>query len=150
MDLKEALRYNYLLNGLNQEEFDKVAALAELKVFDGGQTIVRQFDRSSDVMVVIDGNVRVNTFHGDKIAEGGPGCVIGEISLIDEKPRSATVVSVGKVQIGVVPADQLWKLMQGDANLARKILYNISQVLCMRLRTANLHLDTLMGKLQNS
>lgn len=149
MDLKEALRFNYLLNGLNQEEFDQVAALAELRTFDGGHTIVRQFDRSSDVMVVIDGNVRVNTFHGDKIAEGGPGCVIGEISLIDEKPRSATVVSVGKTTVGVIPADKLWKLMQADANLARKVLYNISQVLCMRLRTANLHLDTLMGKIQN-
>ena len=150
MDLKEALRYNYLLNGLNQEEFDQVAALAELKEFDGGHTIVRQFDRSTDVMVVIEGNVRVNTFHGDKIAEGGPGCIIGEISLIDEKPRSATVVSVGRVRVGIIHADKLWKLMQTDANLARKILYNISQVLCMRLRTANLHLDTLMGKIANS
>ena len=150
MQLKEALRFNYLFNGLNDDEFERIASMATLKEFEGGSVIVRQFDKSSDIMVVLDGNVRVNSFHGDKLAEGGPGCIIGEISLIDEKPRSATVVSVGKSQVGIIPAQHIWSLMQGDPNLARKVLYNISQVLCLRLRAANMHLDTLMGKLAGS
>jgi CRP/FNR family transcriptional regulator, cyclic AMP receptor protein len=96
--------------------------------------------------VVIEGNIRINTFKGEKIAEGGPGSVVGEMSLIDKNPRSATVVSIGKCKVGVIPSDHLWKLMLEDPILARKILFNIAQVLSTRLRAANVHLDTLMGK----
>jgi len=96
-------------------------------------------------MVVLEGKVRVNTFHGEQLAEGGPGWIIGEMSLIDDKPRSATVVSIGKCTVGVIPAAKLWDLMQNDADLARKILFNIAHMLSTRLRVANVHLDTLLG-----
>jgi CRP-like cAMP-binding protein len=146
MELKEALRYNYLLNGLSAKEVEKVAALATVKYFDGGDVIVRQFDRAGDVMVILDGEVRVNTFHGEKLAEGGPGWIIGEMSLIDDKPRSATVVSIGKSTVGVIQAKKFWELLQDDADLARKVLFNIAHMLSTRLRVANVHIDTLMGK----
>lgn len=146
MDLTEVIRHNYLMHGLSAEVVERIAALASVKDCSGGDVIVRQFDRQTDLMIVIEGLVRINSFSGERIAEGGPGCIIGEISLLDDKPRSATVLSVGKTKLAVIPSSGLWKLMQEDPNAARTMLLNLGRVLCMRLRSANLQLDTVVGK----
>ncbi len=144
--LTEVLQSNYLMRGLSKEEIDKVASIATVKEFQSGDTIVRQFDKQSDLMIVIQGLVRVNTFSGEKIAEGGPGCIIGEVSLLDDKPRSATVASVGKSQVAVIPSAALWRLLDADPVMAKNMLLNLGQVLCMRIRAANLQLDMVVAK----
>lgn len=146
MDLAELLQHNYLMKGLGQAEVAKVAKLATIKEYSGGDTLVRQFDKKSDLMIVLEGAIRVNSYSGEKIAEGGPGCIIGEISLLDDKPRSATVTSVGKTKVAVIPSESLWSLMNEDSDVAKRILLNLGQVLCMRIRGANLQLDTVIGK----
>ena len=99
-----------------------------------------------DQAVVLEGMVRINSFSGERIAEGGSGCILGEISLLDDKPRSATVVSVGKSQVAVISSSSFWKLMDDDPAAAKTVLSNLGRVLCMRLRGANIQLDTLVGK----
>lgn len=146
VDLTESLQNNYLMRGLNKEEIEKVAGIATVKTFEGGDTLVRQFDKQSDLMIVLEGLIRINTFSGEKIAEGGPGCIVGEISLLDDKPRSATVTSVGKTQVAVIPSAALWRLLDSDPIMAKTMLLNLGQVLCMRIRGANLQLDTVVGK----
>lgn len=141
MELAEALRHTYLLNGLNEEQFQKIVAIADMQKFDGGDTIVRQFSKDSDLLLILEGSVRINTFSGEKLAEGGPGSIIGEMSLVDDKPRSATVVSIGHSKIAVIPSKQLWSVMKEDALLARVILLNIARILSSRLRAANIQLD---------
>lgn len=140
-DVTEALKRTYLMAGLNDEQVKQIEAIANMHNFEGGDTIIRQFSKDSDLLIVIDGQVRINTFSGEKIAEAGPGSVIGEMSLIDDKPRSATVVSMGRARVAVIPSTKLWELMRADANLARLILLNIARILSTRLRAANIQLD---------
>lgn len=146
MDLAEEFKHNYLFRGLTDAQREGIAAIASVKSFQGGDVILRQFGKDTDLMIVLKGLVRVNTFSGEKIAEGGPGCILGEISLLDDKPRSATVTSVGTSGVAVIPAEKFWNLMRTDAELAKTVLLNLGQVLCMRLRSANLQLDTVIGK----
>src|SRR5690349_2094159 len=99
IDLADALKNTYMLRGLSPEQVEKVVSIAQSKDFQGGDTIVRQFSQDSDLMLVLEGDIRINSFSGDKIAEAGPGSIIGEMALVDEKPRSATVVSVGRSKL---------------------------------------------------
>lgn len=140
-DLADALKRTYLMSGCNDEQVKKIETIANLHTFEGGDTIIRQFSKDSDLLIVIDGQVRINTFSGEKIAEAGPGSVIGEMSLIDDKPRSATVVSMGRSRVAVIPSAKLWDLMKEDANLARIVLLNLARILSTRLRAANIQLD---------
>ena len=141
MDIAKAIRFNYLLHGLNEAEIGLVADAAQTKSFMGGDTIVRQFAKDADVMIVLEGDVRIKTFSGETIADAGPGSVIGEVSLIDDKPRSATVTSVGPSTLAMIPAKALWDLMDNHPNIAKNVLSNVGRILCSRLRAANIQLD---------
>ncbi len=146
VDIAAAIRHNYLLHGLEAEQIDRIAALGHVQEFSGGDTILRQFAKDSDMMILLDGKARVNTFSGELIAEAGPGSVIGEISLIDDKPRSATVVAVGHCVAACIPSADLHKLMDDAPEIAKVLLLNIGKILCARLRAANVQLDLVVGR----
>jgi CRP/FNR family transcriptional regulator, cyclic AMP receptor protein len=139
--LADALRKTYLMSGLAPEQVEKVASIAQNRQFEGGDMIVRQFSKDTDLILVLEGSARINSFSGELIAEAGAGSIIGEMSLVDEKPRSATVVAIGNVKAAIIPAPELWKLMKEDAHVARIILLNIARVLSARLRAANIQAD---------
>jgi CRP-like cAMP-binding protein len=142
----DIVRSSYLLSGLTPEQQEKVLALAEERGFDGGAQLVRQFAKDNDILILIEGKARVNSFSGDLIAEPGPGSVIGEMSLIDDKPRSATVVAVGKVLAAVIPNAKLWSLMEAEPAIGKQIILNLARILTERLRRANIDTDNAPGR----
>lgn len=146
IDITAAIKHNYLLHGLDTNQVETIASLAHVQSFSGGDTILRQFAKDSDLMIILDGKARVNTFSGELIAEAGPGSVIGEISLIDDKPRSATVVAVGPCTVACIPSADLWKLMDDAPVIGKTLLLNIGKILCARLRAANMQLDVVVGR----
>lgn len=146
LDLHSALRDNYLTQGLTENQISEIAALATEKQFSGGDTLVRQFAKDADLLIILDGKAVIKTFSGDTIAEAGPGSVIGEMSLIDDKPRSATVTSAGGTRIVSIPNKDLWNLMEREPRIASVLLLNIGRILCARLRAANVALDEVVEK----
>lgn len=149
MDAYEALKFNYVFRGLEPEQIGRVAHLIETKTFDGGEIIVRQFDRNFDLMIVMEGSAAIKSFSGETIAEVGPGSLIGEMSLIDDQPRSATVTAIGPTKVVVLPYDGLKVVLEQDSSIAAKVVLNIAKVLVQRLRTTNMQLDAALSK-QNS
>ena len=145
MQVTQALKDNYLFRGLTEDQFDAVMALTQEKSFDGGETLVRQFGRDTDLLVVLSGAALIKTFSGDAIVEVGPGSVIGEISLIDDEPRSATVTCKGTTSVAVIPSEAIKNMMKHDRDLRCTLMENIAKVLCRRLRSANVQLDSAMA-----
>jgi CRP/FNR family cyclic AMP-dependent transcriptional regulator len=141
VDVRQVLRDSYLLSGLLEAHVDSVSALASVKTFAGGDQVVRQFSEGTDVMVVVDGKANVNSFTGEKIAEVGPGSVLGEMSLVDEKPRSATVISAGGTTVVSIPRKALVQLMEEQPAIGYRVMGNVSRILTARLRAANVALE---------
>lgn len=142
-ELAKTLSFNYVFRGLPRNVVNGIAAIAQIRDYDGGHVLVRQFDYNSDLVILLEGHARIKSFAGETIAEFGPGSIVGEISLIDEQPRSATVVAVGPVKAAVIGANVLRGLMESDPATASIVLMNICRVLCRRLRTMNVHVDAL-------
>lgn len=136
-DLARTLRYNYVFRGLSREVIAGIAALASMRSYQGGDVIVRQFEHNSDLIILLDGNARIKDLEGDTIAEFGPGSIVGEIALIDDEPRSATVTAVGTVHAAVIPSKALHDFMDMDPEVGKTIMTNIARVLCRRMRTMN-------------
>jgi CRP/FNR family cyclic AMP-dependent transcriptional regulator len=137
MELTKALSYNYVFRGLPKEVVAGIAALAEIRQYLGGDTIVRQFERTTDMYVLLEGSARIKSYSGRTLAEFGPGSVIGEIALIDDEPRSATVVAAGPIRAAVISAQLIRGMMETDPRIANVLVTNICRVLCRRLRTMN-------------
>jgi CRP-like cAMP-binding protein len=144
--IEDAIRGSYLVRGMSAEDVNALVAISEPRRFDGGMMLVRQFDRSKDLMIILEGAARVNTFSGDRIIELGPGSVVGEMAMLDDQPRSATVLSVNATTVAFIAGDKLQTLMYTRPGVELALLRNLSRVLCSYIRMANLQLEGQLNK----
>lgn len=143
MELAKILANNYVFRGLDKEIMAAIASLAEVRDFVPGDTLVRQFDFNSDLIILLEGEAVVKTFSGENITTLGPGSIAGEISLIDEQPRSATVLATKSGKVAFIQASVMRGVLEMDAKSAAVILSNLCKVLCRRLRAMNVHIDAI-------
>lgn len=128
------LRHVPLFSGLNDRELALVARMARERHFAAGADIVQQGDGGIGVYLLVHGRVRVlrQTAQGtirelDTISTGG---VFGELALLDEAPRMATVQAIEPCTCLVLPRWEFLARLRSDGELATKLL----QVLARRLR----------------
>jgi len=145
MEMKEAVRLSYLARGLTDSQLESLYALAECRTYEAGAVIIPEFDESRDLMILASGIGHIITVVGEPIALIKPGMPMGEISFLDGKPRSGTVVAVEKCTVVVFAAEPLLKLLADSPDMTAQCLKNISRVLCARLRIANQNLAALMA-----
>jgi CRP/FNR family cyclic AMP-dependent transcriptional regulator len=106
----EQLKAVPLFQGMTDSALEAVAALAREVEFADGQTVTREGEEGDSFFVLVDGRLQVSR-NGRTIRELGPGDFLGEISLIDGRPRSATTVATGPVKALVVQRPAFLELM---------------------------------------
>lgn len=125
------------LSVLDDEARADLANLGAWRTFVAGETLMRQGGASRALFVIVTGRVRVvmTTMEGDEllVAVLGGGQTVGELSVLDGQPRSATVSAIE-------PVRALW--VEGRAFgtflLARpQAVVGVLRVLSARLRTAD-------------
>ena len=140
------LKGSYLMHGLTDDQIGQVAALAEVRLCSPGRVVANVNDVSDEVYFVLEGNLVVTTEDGDKLGEVGPNSVIGEMGLVDARPRTANVTCRDRVTLAVVSAKGLRKLMSDNREWGFILLSNIARVLAGRLRQADARIDELADK----
>lgn len=99
-----------LFSGMPESALEAIAGLATETQFGDGETVTREGDEGDAFYVVTAGQLAV-TRNGMTIRDLGPGDFLGEISLIDGRPRTATVTAVGPVDALVVRRADFLELM---------------------------------------
>lgn len=93
----DLLRLVPLFSGLTGRSFGAIANLASETDFAAGSELVRQGDRGDRfIIIIVSGRARVE-HDGTPLRELGPGAFLGEISLIDGSPRTATVTALDPI-----------------------------------------------------
>lgn len=82
-----------LFSGMGERELKHVAQLLDEVDVPAGKVLMRQGDNGNDMFVIAKGRVKVER-NGKLIAERGPGAAMGEIALLSEGPRTATVTTL--------------------------------------------------------
>jgi hypothetical protein len=82
------------------------AAKPKIKKVKAGTTLVRQGDQGSDVYLVLDGVLRVEV-DGKRLAEYGPGALLGERAHLEGGTRTSSLVAVTACRTASVPASSL-------------------------------------------
>ena len=75
--------------------------------------------------MIVDGRLRISR-HGETIRDLGPGDFLGEISLVDGRPRTATAVAVGPVNAIVIERPAFLELMDRFGAVRLGILMALS------------------------
>ena len=96
VDRMLVLRRVPIFAALDPEDLQRVAALAVERRWGGGESIMVEGDVGSELVVIVEGRVRV--VHVDEGREHllrayGPGDHIGELAVLREAPRAATVIA---------------------------------------------------------
>lgn len=104
------LRAVPLFQGLSDSALEAVAGLASEIEFADGQTVTRERDLGDAFYVIVAGRLSVSR-NGSAVRELGPGDFLGEISLVDGRPRTATTTAVGPVEALVIRRPAFLELM---------------------------------------
>ena len=131
-----------IFSGLSNEQISDVLETAKEVVFKTGDTIMNEGDEGGELYVIVEGSVQIEKRAGDnltiKIAHAEKkGMMIGEMSLIDMKPRSATVRADSEVTMIVIEREALVSLFDKDPKILATISLNIARALSDRLRSSN-------------
>jgi CRP/FNR family cyclic AMP-dependent transcriptional regulator len=124
----DLLRGVPLFAGCSKTELQRIASLADELDLAEGATLIREGERGREFLVVVSGTVSV-TKRGKKITDLGAGDFIGEIALVSDVPRTATVTATSPVRLLVVTDRAFRGLIEEMPSIATKVL----QVLGERL-----------------
>jgi len=131
-DKVDLLRKIPLFGRLNQRQLNAVAKHVDEVQLRKGAVLAKQDAQGMEAIIIVDGRARVET-DGTMLAELGAGDVVGEMSVIDGKPRSATVIAETPMNLLVLHRRDFVSLLETVPGLQRKLLVT----LCERVRQAD-------------
>jgi hypothetical protein len=111
----------------------------EQRRFKRGEIIIRENDLGETAFIIEKGLVEVVHQVGSErvhLATVGPGETIGEMSIVDDKPRSATAIALEPTVVTEIHQDDLYASLQSDPKLVIMLLKSLFE----RLREANARL----------
>ena len=134
--MKDLITKIDFFSGLDEKILRKLSDACIVRQFTKNETIVRQGEMGLGLYVIAKGHVKVDREQGGvrmQVAELGPEQFFGEMSLLDNKPRSATVTGAEDSECLLLTRDSFVKLM----NKYPEIPIRMARVLAERLRVAN-------------
>ncbi len=141
MSMHNILKKIPLFSDLDREELDAVVALASSHHYAAKSVIVQEGDNSSSLFVILSGQVKISYYAEDGrevvLSLMSEGSFFGELSLLDRRPRSATVTTLGKSTLAQIRRQEFEQLILQKPKISLKLLLELSG----RLRRTNLLLE---------
>jgi CRP-like cAMP-binding protein len=130
-----------LFRSLSPDELDQIVQISKLLRVKKGVTVVEEGDEGAAMYILVEGKCEVvkRLPGGDntRLAELAAPTVFGEMSLIDQDKRSASVCTLTDVVLFQINLHSFNKLRAGLSAAAFKVLREIAPMLCSRVRQIN-------------
>jgi CRP/FNR family cyclic AMP-dependent transcriptional regulator len=127
----ELLQRVPLFSGLGRRELERVANSMKERRFQKGDTVTSEGRGGVGFFVIEEGEADV-TVHGEERAKLGPGDYFGEIALITESDRTATITAETNMRCYGMTMWEFRPLVETNASIA----WNMLQSLAQKLREA--------------
>ena len=137
------------LLGIDRDTFEKLTAIAKYREYQPGDIIIREGEQKDEILLIEEGQVEVfksgtkrnsekqkitNLAGSNKLYDLYQGDVLGEMSLIDVEPPSASVKAVTEVGIWSMGRLEFNAALRENLEAYNTILANIARILSRRLR----------------
>lgn len=118
-----------LFSACSNKELQAVARATDQVVVPAGRTLCEQGTIGREAFVIIDGTAEVR-INDAQVATVGPGTCVGELSLLDHGPRTATIVAETDLTALVIGVREFAAIIDEVPPIAHKLL----QALAARIR----------------
>ena len=146
------LQETELFKNLTPAQIRKVLNIFRTITFSEDEIIMNEGETGDRIYIILEGTVEVikklimdgvedeGTVERNKIftrLDAGQHAVFGEIALLEELHRTATVRAVTRCTLYEIRKDDFLKLAEGDFEFGYRILLNLARIVSARLRKAN-------------
>ena len=121
MELETQLASVPLLAGLDDRVRRRLAQIGKRRTYAADEVIVKEGSTGTALYVILSGRVRVER-GGNQVGELGPGDFFGELALIEDEPRSASVLAVDETECLLFPAWEFRALLDEQPQIAVAIM----------------------------
>ncbi len=121
---EELLKRLTMFKGLGAKELSRVAVLVDEVQLPAGSVLMREGRPGHEAFVLTDGQATVS-LNGDELATLGPGDPIGEMALLDQAPRSATVTADTDVHL-LVLTPQTFDQLLAEPPVAKALIRSLA------------------------
>jgi CRP/FNR family transcriptional regulator, cyclic AMP receptor protein len=122
----EMIKRAPLFASCSKRELEEIARIADEIDLREGKEMTRQGSRGREFFVLLEGEADV-TKNGETINRLGPGDFFGEIALVSDSPRTATVTATTPVRTLVVTATSFKRLLDDQPEIQRKVLVELAE-----------------------
>jgi CRP/FNR family cyclic AMP-dependent transcriptional regulator len=122
----ELLKSTPLFAGCSKSELRELAKTADELDLREGTVLTREGRPGREFFVLIEGTATV-TKKGKKIADLGPGDWLGEIALITDSPRTATVTATSPVDVLVITDRRFRSVVETMPSIALMVLSRVGE-----------------------
>lgn len=127
MDQKLALLGKVpLLAGLDRKDLEHVGRLCEEVDVGAGKVVARQGDYATEFFVIVDGQVRVER-DGAHLRDLGAGDFFGELAMLANIPRTATVTTTSPCRFLVLGSREFNSLLHDHPGIQHTVLHAVAQ-----------------------
>lgn len=140
--IKEAIHHVSIFQDLTEDETGRVAAICGARSYSEGEVIFVEHTEGNELFLILDGEVTIqlelaNQDDAMPLVTLGRGDVFGELSVVDEAPRSATARCARDARVLVLTKADFDRLIESDHDLGLKVMRNVAQLVSRRVRQAN-------------
>ncbi|HEY9100829.1 Crp/Fnr family transcriptional regulator [Chitinimonas sp.] len=118
-----------LFHGLSDEELSHIEASATAKTYPKGTIIINEGDPGSSMFLLMQGRLKVfvSDSNGKEyvLAVLGPGEYVGELALLDDEPRTASVETEEQSAFLVIQKEDFLSLLHNHPNIQFKVLVSL-------------------------
>jgi signal transduction histidine kinase len=125
----DELRQVPLLADLSEEDLEQLYGMAETVSIPAGELVLREGDPGDSLFVVLDGQLEVTKRQGRQevlLAVYKPGQFFGEMALLEQAPRSASVRTLRESRLLVISQAAFQTLLSCSASAPLKILHIVT------------------------
>lgn len=127
-----ALAAMELFNELTYPELLEVASVLRTEEREGGSTVLREGETSHSLYIIASGRVQVER-NGSVLTTLSAGNHFGEMALLTNRPRSATVRTLDACRLLALDQRTLYPLFHGNPIIGLKFLWKLGQIQSLRL-----------------
>jgi CRP/FNR family transcriptional regulator, cyclic AMP receptor protein len=117
----ELLKSVPLFAGCSKKELEQISRIADELDFQAGKTLITEGSPGREFFVLVDGTAEIQR-QGEKIDTAGPGDFFGEMALLSDNPRNATVVTTSPADVLIVTAQNFRSLVERNPLIALKVM----------------------------